>query len=193
MREEDVLKASAAPTLDRRAVVARLLEGRADELVVAGLGSPAWDLAAAGDHHLNFYLWGAMGSAVMIGLGLALARPERRVIVITGDGEMLMGIGALACAAVLRPENLAVIVLDNEVYGETGGQASHTAMGADLAGMAAGAGIPETFACVDEGGLGEVVERVRWAFGPVFVCVKVAFEEAPLVLPSADGDRKSVV
>jgi thiamine pyrophosphate-dependent acetolactate synthase large subunit-like protein len=100
--------------LARRGAIARILADRGDMLVVTGLGSPTYDCAAVGDHPLNFYLWGAMGSAVTVGLGLALAQPKRRVLVITGDGEMLMGLGALATAAVKRPDNLAILVIDNE-------------------------------------------------------------------------------
>jgi thiamine pyrophosphate-dependent acetolactate synthase large subunit-like protein len=106
--------------LARRSAIARILANRGDMLVVTGLGSPTYDCAAVGDHSLNFYLWGAMGSAVTVGLGLALAQPKRRVLVITGDGEMLMGLGGLATAAVKRPDNLAILVIDNEHYGETG-------------------------------------------------------------------------
>ena len=122
--------------LDRRDVVKRLVADRGDLLVVPGLGAPTYDVAAAGDHPLNFYLWGAMGGAAMIGLGLALARPDRRVAVITGDGEMLMGLGSLATIGVKQPSNLAIVVLDNLRYGETGMQASHTAAGIDLIGIA---------------------------------------------------------
>src|SRR5476651_832968 len=99
--------------LDRRHVTRHLLLDRGHALVVSGLGSPTWDVAAAGDTDANFYLWGAMGGAVMIGLGIAIAQPERRVIVITGDGEMLMGMGSLATVALARPANLAIVVLDN--------------------------------------------------------------------------------
>src|SRR5262245_3923786 len=113
--------------LERRAAMAALLAGRDDNLlVIPGLGSTAWDAAAAGDNDRNFYLWGAMGGAAMIGLGLALSQPRRRVAVITGDGEMLMGLGSLATIGIQQPRNLAVIVFDNGVYGETGMQPSHT-------------------------------------------------------------------
>src|SRR5436305_13913437 len=112
--------------LPRRAAIAQIPAERQDTLVVTGLGSPTYDCAAVGDHPLNFYLWGAMGSAVTVGLGLALAQPERRVLVLTGDGEMLMGLGALATVAVKRPQNLAVVVIDNEHYGETLRQRSYT-------------------------------------------------------------------
>src|SRR6266540_1660932 len=122
--------------LARRSAIARILADRGDMLVVTGLGSPTYDCAAVGDHPLNFYLWGAMGSAVTVGLGLALAQPKRRVLVITGDGEMLMGLGALATAAVKRPDNLAILVIDNEHYGETGMQCTHTSTAVDLAGVA---------------------------------------------------------
>ena len=121
-------------------MVKKLLEKRGDLLVIAGLGSTAWDITAAGDHDLSFPTWGAMGQAAMMGLGLALAQPKRRVLVITGDGEMLMGLGALATIGVQKPANLTVVVIDNERYGETGMQATHTASGVDLAGVAKACG-----------------------------------------------------
>ena len=125
-------------SLERRAAMAALVAGRTDDLlIVPGLGSTTWDLVAAGDDPRNFYLWGAMGGAAMIGLGLALAQPNKRVAVITGDGEMLMGLGALATIGVQKPANLAVIVFDNGLYGETGGQPSHTQGGVDLLGRGA--------------------------------------------------------
>src|SRR5260221_12181965 len=122
--------------LERRELVKSLLADRGDLLVVSGLGAPTYDVAAAGDHPLNFYLWGAMGGAAMIGLGLALAKPERHVAVITGDGEMLMGLGSFATIGVKEPANLAIVVLDNRRYGETGMQATHTEWRIDLVGVA---------------------------------------------------------
>ena len=127
---------SKANLLERRSVVASLLAERKDAIVVGGLGASTYDIAAAGDHDRNFYLWGAMGGAVMIGLGIALAQPKLPVVVITGDGEMLMGMGSLATVGLQKPGNLTIVVLDNEVYGETGGQASHTAATVDLVGVA---------------------------------------------------------
>ncbi|MCB0015638.1 MAG: hypothetical protein KDE34_27170, partial [Anaerolineales bacterium] len=124
-------------TIKRREAVKTLLANRGDLVVVAGLGAPAWDVAAAGDHELNFPLWGAMGGAAMLGLGLALAQPRRNIVVITGDGEQLMGLGALATIGAQRPPNLRLIIIDNEHYGETGQQQTHTAMGVDLAAVAA--------------------------------------------------------
>src|SRR5258708_29626120 len=117
---------SKANLLDRRRVVASLLADRKETIVVGGLGASTYDIAAAGDHDRNFYLWGAMGGAVMIGLGMALAQPKLPVVVITGDGEMLMGMGSLATVGLQKPENFTIVVLDNEVYGETGGPASPT-------------------------------------------------------------------
>ena len=122
-------------TLERRAAVAQILAQRGDALVVSGLGSSSWDTAAAGDRAENFYLWGAMGGAVMTGLGLALAQPTRSVLAITGDGELLMGIGSIATIAVQHPVNLSIVCIDNEHYGESGMQASHTRFGVDLAGI----------------------------------------------------------
>ena len=164
-----------------------LVASRGRLLVVAGLGAPAWDMTAAGDHDLNFPLWGAMGGAAMIGLGLALAQPRRRVLVVTGDGEMLMGLGALATIAVQRPRNLAVVVLDNEHYGETGMQLTHTAHGVDLEGVARAAGIRVAGTIRDRAGLGKVLPVILKRPGPVFYDIKVRAENLDFVLPPKDG------
>ena len=140
--------------LERRALVAGILARRGDAAVVAGLGSAAWDCHAAGDSPLNFYFWGAMGGAAMLGLGVALARPDRRVLVVTGDAEMLMGMGSLAAIAAQAPSNLALLVLDNEAFGETGRQAGLTGKNTDIAAIARGAGIETAFTVGDEGGEG---------------------------------------
>ena len=140
--------------LERRAAMKVLLANRPKNLfVVPGLGSTTWDAMAAGDDDRNFYLWGAMGGAAMIGLGLALARPNLRVAVITGDGEMLMGLGSLATIGVQRPANLAIVVFDNRMYGETGRQASHTDSGVDLCDVAHGCGIERVLDVKDEADL----------------------------------------
>jgi len=174
--------------LDRRAAMAALLSERDDDLlVVPGLGSTTWDLAALGDNARNFYLWGAMGGAAMIGLGLALAQPERRVAVITGDGEMLMGLGSLATIGVQKPQNLAVIVFDNRVYGETGGQPSHTAAGVDLVAVARSCGFAGCFDVSDEQGLAGVASQLGSFGGPLFARVLIAADEPPRVLPEKDG------
>ena len=173
--------------LNRREAVARILTDRGDALLITGLGSPTWDVAAAGDHPNNFYLWGAMGGAAVMGLGLALAQPHRRVLVITGDGEMVLGLGALATIAVAAPGNLAVCVIDNERYGETGMQEGHTAAGVDLAGMAATAGWPTTACAWTEEELEALVPAIHREPGPVFATVKVNADPVPLVLPPRDG------
>jgi thiamine pyrophosphate-dependent acetolactate synthase large subunit-like protein len=173
--------------LRRRALVSALLKDAPDLIVVAGLGSAAWDITAAGDRDLNFPLWGAMGGAVSVGLGIALAQPQRRVIVVTGDGEMLMGLTALTTIAAMAPENLAVLVLDNETYGETGGQQTNTARGTDLAAMSKAAGIAQSWTVRDAPEAEEAVRRLRRDKGPLFCVAKVRFEELPLVLPPKDG------
>ena len=166
--------------MKRRDVVKKLLSGRKDLLVIAGLGSTAWDITAAGDSPLNFPLWGAMGQAAMIGLGLALAQPKRRVLVITGDGEMLMGMGSLATIGVQKPNNLTVVVIDNERYGETGMQETHTAHGIDLNGVARSCGLN----VVDPK---ELTKAIHGKKGPNFAVVKVDAEKIPLVLPPREG------
>ena len=174
-------------TLQRRAVVARILRERGDALVITGLGSTTWDVAAAGDHASNFYLWGGMGGAALTGLGLALAQPERRVLVITGDGEMLMGLGGLATMAVKRPANLAICVIDNQRYGETGMQETATEHGVDLSAMAAAAGFAATATVRTGDELDAAVGLLLDAAGPVFACIKVGTDPAPTVLPPRDG------
>jgi thiamine pyrophosphate-dependent acetolactate synthase large subunit-like protein len=174
--------------LERRATMATLLENRSDDLlVIPGLGSTAWDAAAAGDNDRNFYLWGAMGGAAMIGLGLALAQPGRRVAVITGDGEMLMGLGSLATIGIQRPRNLAVIVFDNGVYGETGMQPSHTQNGVDLIGVARACGVGTCLDVRDQNALADLARRLKNLNETLFARVLIAAEEPPRVLPLRDG------
>ncbi len=174
--------------LDRRAAMAALLANRGDDLlVVPGLGSTCWDLAAAGDDARNFYLWGAMGGAAMIGLGLALAQPRRRVAVITGDGEMLMGMGSLATIALQKPANLAIVVFDNGVYGETGAQPSHTQGGTDLVGVARACGIASCLDVTDAAGLADLADRLQRLEATLFARVSIAADEPPRVLPERDG------
>jgi len=173
--------------LDRRKVVAALLADRGDALVVTGLGSPTYDTFAAGDHDLNFYLWGGMGGAAMTGLGLALAQPKRRVLVITGDGEMLMGLGALATIACEAPKNLAIAVVDNGHYGETGMQRAHTARGVDLAGIAKASGFKSATTLQSMASLQRWLPEWNKKASPVFADIKVSAEPAPMRLPLRDG------
>jgi thiamine pyrophosphate-dependent acetolactate synthase large subunit-like protein len=173
--------------LDRRDVVRMLLAKRGELLVIAGLGAPAWDATEAGDHPLNFPLWGGMGGAAAIGLGLALAQPQRRVLVLTGDGELLMGMGSLATIGAQRPRNLSVVVLDNERYGETGMQASHTAFGVDLAAAAKACGFVSATMVTTIEQVRRLRAQLHRTDGPMFAQVKVAPDKLPLVLPPRDG------
>lgn len=172
-------------TLDRRAAVATLLADPGDLLVVTGLGAPTYDAAAVGDRPLNFYLWGAMGGAAMMGLGLALARPKRRVLVLTGDGEMLMGMGALATIATAGAPNLAIAVLDNGRFGETGSQRSHTAGPTDLAAVAAACGWSATATARDMAEVAALRPRLRRE--ALFAVIRIDPEEKPRHLPPRDG------
>ena len=173
--------------LRRRELAKALLAEPGALLVVAGLGSTAWDITAAGDRPLNFPLWGAMGGAAMVGLGLALAQPQRRVLVITGDGELLMGLGSLATIAIQRPPNLAIVVFDNERYGETGMQATHTAQGVDLAAVAAACGFPLTGTLREPNEVRAALPVIRSTPGPVLYVAKVRAEPLPFALPPKDG------
>jgi thiamine pyrophosphate-dependent acetolactate synthase large subunit-like protein len=174
-------------TLDRREFVAHLLADRGDLLVIGGLGSPTYDVAACGDHPLNFYIWSAMGCAAMVGLGLALARPDRRVAVITGDGEALMGVGSLATVGVKQPRNLAIVVLDNAHYGATGMQPSHTKAGIDLATMAKGCRFRNVAEVSELERAVEMRALIHGSEGPTFILARVAADDPPRVYPSLDG------
>ncbi|CEJ16273.1 2-oxoglutarate oxidoreductase subunit KorB [bacterium YEK0313] len=179
--------AVSSSRLDRRAVVARLLAERGDLLVVTGLGSPTYDVAAAGDHPRNVYLWGAMGGTAAMALGLALARPETPVVAVTGDGEMLMGMGSFATIALQQPKNLSIVVLDNGLYGETGGQASHTVR-TDLAAVAQACGIADTRRITDMEEVGRLAGRIgAIGEGPMVAVVAIDRAETERVLPTRDG------
>lgn len=179
---------SKANLLNRRDVVSALLANRKDVVAIGGLGASTNDICAAGDHARNFYLWGGMGGAAMIGLGLALAQPKLPVLVITGDGEMLMGLGSFATIGLQKPANLSILVLDNERYGETGGQASHTSSAADLVGVAKACGIADSRSIstmADVEAFARAVHDV--AAGPRFANVKVDSAEVERILPTRDG------
>jgi thiamine pyrophosphate-dependent acetolactate synthase large subunit-like protein len=179
---------SKANLLERRSVVSGLLAKRKDAIVVGGLGASTYDIAAAGDHDRNFYLWGAMGGAVMIGLGVALAQPKTPVLVITGDGEMLMGMGSLATVGLQKPPNLTIVVLDNEVYGETGGQASHTAATVDFVGVAKSCGIPDVRSITTMAEVETFAASLQdVSSGPRFVSIKIDSANLERVLASRDG------
>lgn len=172
----------------RRREVAKLILDASDEtLFVTGLGSTNWDFTAAGDCARIFPLWGAMGGAITMGLGIALAQPDKRVIVATGDGEALMGIGSLATVAVQAPLNLTICVFDNERYGETGMQATHTASVTDLSLTAQGMGIKDAATITDDTELTAGLDAIINGNGPIFRVIKVRAEPLDFILPSKDG------
>ena len=173
--------------IERRQAVRRLLANRGETLVVCGLGSSTYDVFAAGDDDRNFYLWGAMGGAVMIGLGLAIAQPEKPVMVITGDGEALMGLGALASVAAQKPDNMTIIVLDNAHFGETGMQLSHTGHGVDLTEIANGCGFNNSQTITDYDALDAFSNIPNAANGPRFAVVKIITDSPDRALPNLDG------
>jgi thiamine pyrophosphate-dependent acetolactate synthase large subunit-like protein len=175
------------PRLDRRAAIRVLLAERGDLLVVTGLGSTTYDAASVADDERNFYLWGAMGGAVMVGLGLAIARPDRPVLVVTGDGDTLMGLGALATVGVQAPPNLAIAVFDNGRYAETGMQPSHTDSAVDLVGVARSCGIAAAFDIAEETALADFTRRVQQKEQTLFARVAIHADEPPRVLPPRDG------
>ena len=178
---------SAQATLNRRDVVASILRDRGEALAITSLGNPTFDVAAAGDCAQNFYLWGAMGGAVMVGLGLAKAQPTKRVIVFVGDGEMMMGIGSLATAAVHPADNLSIVVIDNEHYAETGMQPAHAGRGVDIAQVARATGFQQTLVARTQQELDAAVDLMLTGRGPVLVTVKVTTDPAPTALPPRDG------
>jgi phosphonopyruvate decarboxylase len=179
---------SATPNkIARRSLMAELLAHRGTSLIVTGLGSPTWDCFAAGDSSDYLYSWGGMGLAVPTALGVALAQPARRVVCVTGDGEVLMGIGSLGVVADQAPANLAILVLDNESFGETGRQRGLTAGRADIAAVAKGFGIARTMTVTEQGAVGELAELLFRTPGPVLAVAKIAITEDPWALPEKDG------
>ena len=173
--------------LNRREVVKKLISNRNNLLIISGLGSPTYDLHDAGDHNQNFYLWGAMGGAAMMGLGLALSQPKKSVLVVTGDGEQLMGVGALATISVQMPKNLTIAVLDNEHFGETGMQKSHTGYGVDLVGIAHSAGFPISRELTNMSEIEVARNDILLNNGPMFLNIKINSQSPDRSLPTLDG------
>ena len=173
--------------IQRRPFVADLLAQRGNALVIPGLGSPTWDAFAAGDSPEYLYSWGGMGLAVPTALGIAMAQPDRRVLALTGDGEMMMGIGSLGVVADQAPSNLSILVLDNERFGETGRQTGLTSTQTDLCKVAEGFGIRQTRHVTEQGAVGELADFLFKTPGPVFAVAKIALSEDPWALPVKDG------
>ena len=172
--------------LDRRTFTADVLGRRDGALVVPGLGSPTWDCFAAGDSDDYLYSWGGMGLALPTALGVAMARPKRRVLCLTGDGEMMMGLGSLSVVGAQAPGNLAVLVLDNEHFGETGRQPG-LAGTTNLCAMAEAAGFNRTMLVTSMEQVPELCEMLFSAPGPNLAVAKIALTKDPLLLPEKDG------
>ena len=184
-------KPKSAITLERRKVVHRILKDRGDSVVVTGIGNASHDVASAGDDDRNMYLFGIMGGAAMVAFGIALAQPKRRVVVITGDGELLAGIGSLATIGVEKPANLSIVVLDNQAYGATGMQETHTARGVDLVGIAKASGFERTAIVTDAAGLETAIADIYDRPGPYFAVVKVMAKTGERVHVPNDGTMVS--
>ena len=173
--------------LNRRLVISELLKERENSLIVNGLGGTCWDVASLGDNDLNFYVWGGMGNACMIGLGLALSQPDKKVIVITGDGEMLMGIGSLATIALKQTKNLSLVVFDNELYGETGNQKTHTAYCTNLSKIAIGSGIINSSIILTQEDLLSLSLEIHQIKNLSFSVIKINQDQEEIVLPIREG------
>lgn len=162
------------PVLDRREVVPALIERPEDFLVIAGLAGTAQEVTAISrDGPLVFPLGGAMGAAVTMALGLALAQPKRRVLCLTGDGELLMNLGSLATVAAMNPPNLSVVCVDNCRYGETGNQETHTGLGVRLDAIAEGSGFPVVHTINTADDLQEGRRLIREGGGLTFILLRV--------------------
>jgi phosphonopyruvate decarboxylase len=174
MAKSTTAKAAPKYELDRIDAVPKIIGKPGDTLFVAGLAGTSKDIAHITNDGPNFFgMAGAMGAAVSMGLGLALARPDRKVVVATGDGELLMNIGALATVSVMNPPNLSILCVDNGHYGETGYQLSHTSLGVDLEQMAIGAGIKSTMTVESEDQIAAGARMLRESNGTCFVLLRV--------------------
>jgi len=183
-----MVESSPVSKMNRRQAVKKLIDSRNGALVVTGLGTPSYDVHAAGDVDSNYYLWGAMGAAALVGLGLAQAQPDKRVMVITGDGEQLMAFGSLATIAVAKPKNLDIVILDNQHFGETGMQDSHTGLGVEISAVAASCGFAQTdlLHTLDE--VDELCRALQQpAKGPRLFVLKIEAKNLPRSLPPRDA------
>ncbi len=174
--------------LDRREAIPQLLGDPNDFLIIAGLAGTAKDAAHLCEPQANYFACaGIMGGATAMGLALALAQPERHVLVLTGDGELLMNVGSLATVSIMTPPNLSIVCVDNGHYGETGYQKSHTSLGVDLAAMAAGAGIPTVRTVTQASEIADAAGLLRSMQGPTFILLKVKPTDPPKIRRSLDA------
>ena len=173
--------------LNRRYVISELLKQREDTLVVNGLGGTCWDIASFGHYVFIFYVWGGLRFACLIGLGLSFSKAKKKVIVITGDGEMLMGIGSLATIALKQPKNLSIVVFDNELYGETGSQKTHTAYSTNLSKIAIGSGIINSSIITTKEDLLLLCSKIHQIKNLSFSVIKINQEQEEIVLPIREG------
>ena len=163
----------------KRAMATRLLAGRLrNEVVVSNLGQATLDLQQTADRALNCYTFGSMGECSAIGLGIAIARPDLRVICLDGDGSLLMNLGILCTVANEAPANLSIVVWDNHVHMTAGGQPTATAYRSSLAGLARGAGIARVIEPANEEELEHAYDRILNEDGPFFVPVDIDFGAA---------------
>lgn len=175
-------------TLDRCEVVPQLIRNPQDFLLIAGLAGTAKDIAHLCEPHGNYYACaGVMGGATMMGLGLALAQPSRRVLVVTGDGELLMNVGSLATVGIVQPPNMAILCVDNGHYGETGYQKSHTSLGVNLATIAGGSGIDNVLTVTRSEDIAAAAALLRISKGPAFVHLKVKPTDPPKIRRPMDA------
>lgn len=159
--------------MNRLEATRRLVKHLADEIVLANLGNASWDLQTAAERPQNYYSMGSMGLVSSMGLGMALAQPRRKVVVLDGDGSLLMNLGSLATIAVVAPSNLVHVVWDNEQFQLTGSQKTHTAKGVDLAGIARNAGIRQVLEPRDEDEFEAACVEALGSEGPWFLMAKV--------------------
>ena len=152
-----------------------------NEVLVSNLGQASLDLLAIADRPLNCYTFGAMGQCSSIGLGIAIGRPDVRVICLDGDGSLLMNLGSLCTIAAEAPRNYVLMVWDNEVHQTTGGQATATAKKASLVGIARGAGIEKGIEVRTQDELERAVDRILTEDGPFIVVVKI--DKGPSTAP----------
>jgi thiamine pyrophosphate-dependent acetolactate synthase large subunit-like protein len=180
-----------ARLLDRKMAVPAIVGDPSDLLIVCGLAGASKDIAHLTDDGDNiFTMAGAMGGATAMGLGLALSRPDKRVLVVTGDGELLMNVGTLATVGIMKPANLSILCVDNGHYGETGYQESHTQRGVDLEVIAQGSAIPVTRTVTTEDQISEAAKVLRNSNASSFILLRVSTEPPPAVKRSMDASER---